>query len=146
MDICVLLLLVEGVSTGDTHIRVHAANLLAVSAAAVSKSPRCLPTVVTSKKKTPCKVPVGHNTWRVLTNQVAKSEYLFSNRLDAAVAGIAAHTTVHTTVYTTVHDNLRGYVKEAWDTLPDSYLQQLLASMPERCKAVIAANGMHTKY
>ncbi|KAK4095897.1 hypothetical protein N658DRAFT_437247, partial [Parathielavia hyrcaniae] len=44
------------------------------------------------------------------------------------------------------YDKLREYVKEAWEALPDDNLKQLLASMPERCKAVIAANGMHTKY
>jgi len=44
------------------------------------------------------------------------------------------------------YDKLRRYVQEAWDALPESFLAELLASMPERCKAVIEANGMHTKY
>jgi len=43
-------------------------------------------------------------------------------------------------------DKLRRYVKEAWEALPESYLKELLASMPARCQAVIEANGMHTKY
>lgn len=41
---------------------------------------------------------------------------------------------------------LKRYVEEAWQELPESYLQTLLDSMPSRCEAVIAANGMHTKY
>jgi len=44
------------------------------------------------------------------------------------------------------YNKLRRYVREAWDALPESYLAELLASMPERCKAVIETNGMHTKY
>lgn len=44
------------------------------------------------------------------------------------------------------YDRLRSYVKEAWEELPDEYLQELLASIPARCQAVIDANGMHTKY
>ncbi|KAK8038141.1 transposable element tc1 transposase [Apiospora phragmitis] len=44
------------------------------------------------------------------------------------------------------YDRLRIWVKEAWVELPDDYLQSLLQSMPERCMAVIEANGMHTKY
>lgn len=44
------------------------------------------------------------------------------------------------------YEKLRQYVKEAWEALPDDYLKELLASMPDRCKAVIAAKGMHTKY
>jgi hypothetical protein len=44
------------------------------------------------------------------------------------------------------YDNLRVYVNEAWEALPNDFLQELLASMPARCQAVIDANGMHTKY
>jgi len=44
------------------------------------------------------------------------------------------------------YDKLREYVKEAWEELPDDYLKELLASMPDRSKAVIAAKGMHTEY
>lgn len=41
---------------------------------------------------------------------------------------------------------LRGYVLEAWEELTESFLAELLDSMPARCQAVIDANGMHTKY
>ena len=44
------------------------------------------------------------------------------------------------------YDNLRRYVQEAWDALPNEYWRKLLDSMPARCQAVIDANGMHTKY
>jgi hypothetical protein len=39
------------------------------------------------------------------------------------------------------YNKLRSYVKEAWEALPESYLKELLASMPARCQAVIDANG-----
>jgi hypothetical protein len=45
-----------------------------------------------------------------------------------------------------LYNKLRRYVKEVWDNLPDSFWQELLASMPARCQAVINANSMHTKY
>ncbi|KAJ6781189.1 hypothetical protein PWT90_05966 [Aphanocladium album] len=41
---------------------------------------------------------------------------------------------------------LRTYVNEAWEALPEDFLAQQLASMPARMEAVIAANGLHTKY
>ena len=44
------------------------------------------------------------------------------------------------------YDKLRKYVEEAWDALPESYLEELLASIPAGCQAVIEANGMHTKF
>ena len=44
------------------------------------------------------------------------------------------------------YEKLREYVKAAWEALPDSYLQEILATMHERCQAVIDANGMHTKW
>jgi hypothetical protein len=49
-------------------------------------------------------------------------------------------------------DNLRGYdelrtaIIEAWNTVPESYLLELLKSMPARCQAVIDADGKHTRY
>jgi DDE superfamily endonuclease len=49
-------------------------------------------------------------------------------------------------------DNLRGYdqlreaITAAWNAVPESYLLELLESMPARCQAVIDANGMHTRY
>jgi hypothetical protein len=44
------------------------------------------------------------------------------------------------------YNRLRRYVKEAWEELPEDYFKELLASMPQRCQAVIDANGMHIKY
>ena len=44
------------------------------------------------------------------------------------------------------YDNLRAWIYEAWEQVPDHYLADLLASMPARCEAVIEADGMHTKY
>lgn len=41
---------------------------------------------------------------------------------------------------------LRSYVTEAWNAVPESYLQDLLSTMPARCEAVIAANGRHTRF
>jgi hypothetical protein len=45
-----------------------------------------------------------------------------------------------------LYRKLRGYVKEAWEALPEEYMRELLASMRARCLAVIEANGMHTMY
>lgn len=45
------------------------------------------------------------------------------------------------------YDQLRRWVKEAWDTaITPEFLQGLVAEMPERMAAVIVANGMYTKY
>jgi transposase len=44
------------------------------------------------------------------------------------------------------YDQLRAWVWEAWNEIPEDWLKELLASMPLRCQAVIDANGMHTKY
>jgi hypothetical protein len=41
---------------------------------------------------------------------------------------------------------LRIALREAWDAIPASFLQGLLKSMPERCRAVIEAGGGHTKF
>ncbi len=38
------------------------------------------------------------------------------------------------------------WVEEAWDAVPESYLQELLATMPARMQAVIDANSMYTMY
>lgn len=46
----------------------------------------------------------------------------------------------------TSYDQLREYVKEAWEALPDEFLQAQIAAMPDRMAAVITANGLHTKY
>jgi hypothetical protein len=37
------------------------------------------------------------------------------------------------------------WVKETWDELPDSYLQDVLQSMPERCTAAIKVKGVAFK-
>jgi hypothetical protein len=34
-------------------------------------------------------------------------------------------------------------IKEAWDSITKDQLNDLIASMPERCQAVIDSNGMH---
>lgn len=44
------------------------------------------------------------------------------------------------------YDQLRIAVREAWDSIPASYLVELIESMPNRCQAVIDADGGHTKY
>ncbi|EHK19109.1 uncharacterized protein TRIVIDRAFT_193599 [Trichoderma virens Gv29-8] len=44
------------------------------------------------------------------------------------------------------YDRLRVAVQEAWNAVPVEFLYNLLAIMPARCEAVIAANGLHTKY
>lgn len=47
---------------------------------------------------------------------------------------------------TMTYDRLRVIVKEAWDAVPIEFLQERLQTMHDRCEAVIAANGLHTKY
>jgi len=44
------------------------------------------------------------------------------------------------------YDTLRVAVKEAWDTITEQQLAQLLQGMKDRCQAVIDANGMHTRF
>lgn len=44
------------------------------------------------------------------------------------------------------YDQLRGAVKTAWESITPEFLGNLVAEMPARCAAVIAANGMHTRY
>jgi hypothetical protein len=49
----------------------------------------------------------------------------------------------------TVHRNyrrLRATVQAAWDAVPYEKITDLIKSMPERCQAVINANGGETKY
>lgn len=41
---------------------------------------------------------------------------------------------------------MRMVVMEAWDAITDEYLRDLVASMPARCDAVVAANGLFSKY
>jgi hypothetical protein len=44
------------------------------------------------------------------------------------------------------YDALRTAVIEAWNTIGEDLLKELIESMPARCAAMIAANGMHTPY
>jgi hypothetical protein len=44
------------------------------------------------------------------------------------------------------YDQLRQIVQEAWDSITDEVLRELIGSMKERCQAVIDADGGHTKY
>ena len=37
-------------------------------------------------------------------------------------------------------------LKEAWATIPVSFFEELIESMPRRIQACIDANGWHTKY
>ena len=56
--------------------------------------------------------------------------------------------------YSSVHDFFRRWIEEqlfkclqeAWKSLDKGLLQRLVDSMPDRCRAVIAANGNPTKY
>jgi hypothetical protein len=51
--------------------------------------------------------------------------------------------------YPKVHNSykrLREAVQEAWDSIPHERVIELVRSMRERCQAVIAAKGWHTKY
>ena len=41
---------------------------------------------------------------------------------------------------------VRQYLLEEWDKLKLNDFKKYIESMPERCKAVIAANGGHTKW
>ena len=42
------------------------------------------------------------------------------------------------------YNQLREAVRAAWDAVPDGFLDEQMRLMPERCEAVIRANGMHT--
>jgi len=44
------------------------------------------------------------------------------------------------------YDQLRVAVKEAWEALPEEWLQELVKEMTVRYQAVIDANGMHTNF
>jgi len=44
------------------------------------------------------------------------------------------------------YDRLRDAVKEAWDNIRRHEIRELIGTMPERCQAVIDANGLFTKY
>jgi len=44
------------------------------------------------------------------------------------------------------YDQLRVAVKEAWEKVPEDWLLDLVQSMLDRIQAVIAANGLYTRY
>ena len=43
-------------------------------------------------------------------------------------------------------DELFAVLQEDWETITRQTIQHLIASMPRRCRAVIQANGGHTRY
>ena len=49
-----------------------------------------------------------------------------------------------TTVWTS-YDGLRDVVSAAWQSISDNTLQEPIDRMPQRCQAVIDANGMRVK-
>ena len=44
------------------------------------------------------------------------------------------------------YDQLRGIVQEAWESVTPNDLANVVATMKDRCQAVIEARGGHTKY
>jgi hypothetical protein len=44
------------------------------------------------------------------------------------------------------YDALRAAIVAAWEAVDERYLTELLESMPQRCQAVIDANGSYTRY
>lgn len=44
------------------------------------------------------------------------------------------------------YDQLRKAVTDAQNAVPNDFLDQLIDSMPDRCKAVIKADGKYTRY
>jgi hypothetical protein len=49
----------------------------------------------------------------------------------------------------TIHQNykrLRATVIEAWESITDAEIRDIIRQMSERCQAVIDANGMYTKW
>ena len=44
------------------------------------------------------------------------------------------------------YERLRTAYRAAWDTITEDTLQELVDSMPERIEAVIAANGLYTRW
>jgi DDE superfamily endonuclease len=43
-------------------------------------------------------------------------------------------------------NQLKSFLIEIWNTIPQEFLQKLVASMPKRCEEVIKARGGHTSY
>ncbi|PQE33789.1 transposable element tc1 protein [Rutstroemia sp. NJR-2017a WRK4] len=48
--------------------------------------------------------------------------------------------------YHSSYVRLKGIVLEAWDSITEGQIRELIESMPARCRAVIEADGWHTKY
>ena len=44
------------------------------------------------------------------------------------------------------YDQLREAVKASWEEIPKERLDKVIESVASRCKAVIKANGMYTKF
>jgi hypothetical protein len=44
------------------------------------------------------------------------------------------------------YDALRKVVKEAWDSVPESYLRELVVGMLDRMKALEKANGSYIPF
>jgi transposase len=44
------------------------------------------------------------------------------------------------------YDELRAAVKAIWDAIPDDDVRDLIRTMRQRCEAVIAANGLFTRF
>jgi hypothetical protein len=44
------------------------------------------------------------------------------------------------------YDSLRKAVRDAWDAVPPEEFASLVGSMHARCKAVIAADGLHIPF
>ena len=44
------------------------------------------------------------------------------------------------------YDALRKAIQEAWEAVPESFLQEKIEEMPERCKAVERAQGGPTRW
>jgi transposase len=44
------------------------------------------------------------------------------------------------------YPRLRDAVNEAWNSITNEQIRELIETMPKRCKAIIDAQGGHTKY
>lgn len=42
------------------------------------------------------------------------------------------------------YERLRQAVQEAWEAVGADYLEEMILTMPERCKAVVLADGRYT--
>jgi len=44
------------------------------------------------------------------------------------------------------NENMQRALVEAWNSIPDEEVEEMIDSMPERVQAVIQANGGHTRW